>query len=71
MILGLTGCETKTNVSIEELNNINNKIIDYFQKNGTEKYNNYSYNYVDERNKVVIVGLIDNSKKNKNGSRKI
>ena len=42
---------------------MNNKIIDYFQKNGTEKYNNYSYNYVDEKNKVVIVGLIDNSKK--------
>ena len=63
VVLYLTGCETKTNVSIEELNNINNKIIDYFQKNGTEKYNNYSYNYVDEKNKVVIVGLIDNSKK--------
>ena len=63
VVLGLTGCETKTNVSVEELNNINNKIIDYFQKNGTEKYNNYSYNYVDEKNKVVIVGLIDNSKK--------
>ena len=63
VVLGLTGCETKTNVSIEELNNINNKIIDYFQTNGTEKYNNYSYNYVDEKNKVVIVGLIDNSKK--------
>lgn len=62
VVLGLTGCETKTNVSVEELNNINNKIIDYFQKNGTEKYNNYSYNYVDEKNKVVIVGLIDNSK---------
>ena len=28
VVLGLTGCETKTNVSIEELNNINNKIID-------------------------------------------
>ena len=63
VVLGLTGCETKTNVSVEELNNINNKIIDYFQKNGTEKCNNYSYNYVDEKNKVVIVGLIDNSKK--------
>lgn len=32
VVLGLTGCETKTNVSVEELNNINNKIIDYFQK---------------------------------------
>ena len=38
VVLGLTGCETKTNVSVEELNNINNKIIDYFQTNGTEKY---------------------------------
>ena len=28
VVLCLTGCETKTNVSIEELNNINNKIID-------------------------------------------
>ena len=63
MILGLTGCETKTNVSIEELNNINNKIIDYFQKNGTKNYSNYSYNYVDEKNKVVIVGLVNNSEK--------
>lgn len=61
MILGLTGCETKTDVSIEKLNNINNKIIDYFQQNGTEMYNNYSYNYVDEKKKVVIVGLVDNS----------
>ena len=70
VVLGLTGCETKTNVSIEGLNNINNKIIDYFQKNGTEKYNNYSYNYVDEKNKVVIVGLIDNSKKEQKNSFK-
>lgn len=61
MVLGLTGCETKTDVSIEKLNDINNKIIDYFQQNGTEMYNNYSYNYVDEKNKVVIVGLVDNS----------
>ena len=61
MILGLTGCETKTDVSIEKLNDINNKIIDYFQQNGTEMYNNYSYNYVDEKNKVIVVGLVDNS----------
>lgn len=61
MVLGLTGCETKTDVSIEKLNDINNKIIDYFQQKGTEMYNNYSYNYVDEKNKVVIVGLVDNS----------
>ena len=30
MFLGLTGCETITNVSVEELNNINNKIKSFF-----------------------------------------
>ena len=39
VVLCLTGCETKTNVSIEELININNKIIDYFQKNWNVKWN--------------------------------
>lgn len=63
IVWGLTGCETKRDVSGEKLNNINNKIINYFQENGAEKYDNYSYNYVDEKNKVVIVGLVDNSKK--------
>lgn len=41
------------------MNNINNTIIEYLQK---EKYSNLSYNYIDEENKLVIVGLIDNSK---------
>lgn len=63
MALGLTGYETKRDVSIEELNNINDKIINYFQENSAENYDNYSYNYVDEKNKVVTGGLVDNSKK--------
>lgn len=62
IILKITGC-TKEEVSIEELNNINNKIVTYFQTNGAKKYDNYSYNYVDEENRLIIVGLIDNSKK--------
>lgn len=62
-IMGLTGCEIKRDVSIDELNDVNNKIINYFQENGVEVYNNYSYNYVDEENKVVVVGLVDNSEK--------
>lgn len=61
MVLGLTGCIKEKEVSIDELNSINDKIIYYFQTNGAEKYDNYSYNYVDEENKIVIVGLVDNS----------
>ncbi len=71
MVLTLTGCDDKieTNdnvnkinkVSIDELNDINNKIIFYFNDNGTSVYDNYSYNYVDENDMVVIVGLVDNS----------
>lgn len=62
MVLGLPGCMKEKEVSVDELNNINDKIIEYFQTNGAGKYENYSYNYVDEENKLVIVGLVDNSK---------
>ena len=69
MVLTLTGCGSKietnddvNNVIIDELNDINNKIIFYFNDNGTYIYDNYSYNYVDENDMVVVVGLVDNSK---------
>lgn len=69
MTLTLTGCGSKVetdnrvgNVSIEKLNDINNKIIYYFNDIGTSIYNNYSYNYVDEKDMVVVVGLVNNSK---------
>ena len=55
-----TGCGREKSVSIDELNKINDKIIEYFQTH--DKYSNFSYNYVDEKEKVVVVGLIDNSK---------
>lgn len=61
LVLGLTSCKTKE-VSFDELNDVNNKIIEYFQTNSADEYENYSYNYVDEANKVVIVALVDNSK---------
>lgn len=61
--LGATGCGKKnSSVTVDELNDVNNKIIEYFSNDNVE-YNNLSFNYVDEENKVVIVGLIDNSKK--------
>lgn len=62
ILLSLTGCATKNNVTIEELNKVNDKIVSYFQENSRVTYDNYSYNYVDEKNKVVIVGLVNNSK---------
>lgn len=45
------------------MQNVNNKIIEYFQTNGVIDYDNYIFNYVDEENKVVVVGLLDNSEK--------
>ncbi len=62
LLLGITGCFKRKKVTIDELNIINNEIINYFQTN-EDKYNNYSYNYVDLENYVVVVGLVDNSKK--------
>lgn len=49
------------NINIDELNTINNKIIEYFSSDNVE-YNNFSFNYIDEENNVIVVGLIDNSK---------
>ena len=52
------------------INDINNKIIFYFNDNGTSVYDNYSYNYVDENDMVVIVGLVDNSEEEQEWFRK-
>ena len=63
-----TGCGREKNVSIDELIKINDKIIEYFQTH--DKYINFSYNYVDESNLVVVVGLVDNSKEEQSWFRK-
>lgn len=62
LLFGFTGCDKKEKLDVNELNDVNNKIIEYFQKNDAGEYENYSYNYLDEENKVVIVGLVDNSR---------
>lgn len=64
----ITGCSREKNVSIDELNKINDKIIEYFQTH--DDYSNFSYNYVDEINLVVVVGLVDNSKEEQSWFRK-
>lgn len=63
-----TSCDRKKTVSIDELNKINDKIIEYFQAH--DNYSNFSYNYVDEANLVVVVGLVDNSKEEQSWFRK-
>ncbi len=65
LILELTGCgiSQKENVtaSLEDLENINLKIQEYFIAE-TNDHSNLSYNYVDNEKRVVVVGLIDNTK---------
>ncbi len=62
LLIGVTGCGNSKKVATEEdLESVNNEIIAYFQTNGTSDYENYVFNYVDEENKVVVVGLLDNS----------
>ena len=64
MFLGITGCSNdKKEIANEELQSVSNQIIKYFQNNRVTDYENYIFNYVDEENKIVVVGLLDNSEK--------
>lgn len=62
IIFSLIGCNKKepTTVNIEELNNINDQISEYFISNEID-YHNLGAHYVDEENKVVVVELIVNT----------
>ena len=48
----------EVNISLED---VNTKIIEYFSKDNVDM-TNFVDNYVDYKNNVVVVGLIDNSK---------
>lgn len=64
--IGLTGCgKNNSLVTTNELNEINNKIIKYFQLSNVE-YDNFSFNYVDDEKNVVVVGLLTNSEEEQN-----
>jgi len=76
MVFVFVGCGKKENpVTIDELNDINNRIIDYYRsvdyivENG--EYGNLSFNYVDTTNKVVVVGLLNNSKAQQDRFKKL
>lgn len=66
LLLIIPGCK-KRGASIEELERVNNKIIDYMKDSS---YPNYTFNYVDEEKRVVVVGLLDNSKSKQKEFRK-
>ncbi|MGM9876956.1 MAG: hypothetical protein ACI310_07020 [Bacilli bacterium] len=70
IIICVTGCSKNANISEEQLNNINDKIIAYFSSDNVE-YNNLSFNYVDTINKKVVVGLLDNSKEEQEKFKKL
>ena len=77
LVLGVSGCNInnligdKNDVSYSDLSEVNNKIIEYFSSGGINKYDNYSYNYVDVENMVVVVGLLDNSKEKQEEFRRL
>ncbi len=62
ILLMITSCGHQTNVNLDELENINNKIIEYYTKSDNQEYNNLSFHYIDEENKVIVVGLLENTK---------
>lgn len=70
IIISVTGCNKTANVSEEQSNNINDKIIAYFSSDNAE-YNNLSFNYVDTINKKVVVGLLNNSKEEQERFKKL
>lgn len=61
VLIGMTGCRNKKERTMEKLNNVNNKIIEYFSSDNIE-YDNFSFNYINTENKFVVVGLLNNSK---------
>lgn len=59
IVKNISNLTNKCVTNIDELNNINKKIIDYFTNNGVKDYENFCSNYIDEVNGVVVVTLLD------------
>ena len=60
-IIEFHGVSKTYNTGTHALEDVNIKIQEYFGKENVNR-TNLGYNYVDEENDVVVVGLIDNSK---------
>ena len=57
-------------ISMKALNEINDQIIQYFQSDNHE-YKNLAHNYVDEKERVVAVGLLENTKEQQDKFREL
>lgn len=56
-IISITGCDKKIN----NLNSINNKIVEYYLENDAKGFENYIFNYIDEKDMTVVVALENNN----------
>ncbi len=68
VLIGIIGC--KKDVDQAKLNEVNDKIIEYFSSDYVE-YDNLSFSYIDEANGKVVVGLLDNSKEQRDKFKKL
>ena len=57
-------------ISMKSLNEINDQIIKYFQSDNHE-YRNLAHNYIDEKERVVAVGLLENTKEQQDKFREL
>lgn len=64
----ITNSDDKNEINV--LENINNKIIEYFES-GKENSFNLSANYIDKENNIVIVELLNNSKEEQDLFKKL
>ena len=69
-MLMVCGCENNGKPKLSELSPINDAIIAYFQAENPE-YNNYVFNYVDEKSRTVVVGLLNNTKEEQDRFRQL
>lgn len=53
------------------LKHVNSKIIEYFETSGAKIHESYTFNYVDEKNKGLVVRLLNKIKGTKEKSKKI
>jgi len=68
-LVGLNGC-SKNEDLLEELENVNEKITEYFSKEEYD-YDNFVFKYIDKDNMKVIVGLRENNEEQQNRFRKL
>lgn len=63
-LIGITGCKNGSKAAdTTELESVNNKIVEFFSSSHSNDKlsDNFCFNYIDEKNQIVVVGLLNNS----------